>query len=80
MDLLNYFEFCNYSSEQRGLFCNRAYFLVGGKEQKITRVSDSKKIEWGKIKIIRNRNIWRARGDGVINIGKISTQEVCGGA
>lgn len=24
--------------------------------------------------------MWRARGDGVINTGKISTQEVCAGA
>lgn len=44
MNLLTYFEFCNYSSEQRGFFCNRTYSLVGEKEQKTsTRVSESKK-------------------------------------
>lgn len=38
------------------------------------------KIEWGKTEITRNENIWRSRGDGVINIGRISERELCAGA
>lgn len=62
MNLLTYFEFCNYSSEQKGFFCNRTYFSVGGKEQKTsTHVCQIAKNRMGKDKNDKKQEYMKVR-------------------
>lgn len=62
INLLTYFEFCNYSSEQRSFFCNRTYFLVGGKEQKTsTHVCQRAKNRMGKNKNDKKQEYMKVR-------------------